>query len=57
LERLGADTILHGRLADTDTSVVVRAAGSVALPLGENLRFAIRPEHVHLFDPDTGRRL
>jgi sn-glycerol 3-phosphate transport system ATP-binding protein len=57
LERLGADTILHGRLAGTDTSVVVRAAGSVALPLGENLRFAIRPEHVHLFDPDTGRRL
>jgi ABC-type sugar transport system ATPase subunit len=57
LERLGADTILHGRLADTDTSVVVRAAGSVALPLGENLRFAIRPEHVHLFDLDTGWRL
>ena len=26
-------------------------------PLGETLRFAIRPEHIHLFDAETGKRL
>ena len=24
---------------------------------GEVLRFAVRPEHIHLFDDETGRRL
>jgi len=57
LERLGADTILHGRLNGAETPLVARTSGSFALSLGETVRFAIRPEHLHLFDPDTGRRL
>jgi sn-glycerol 3-phosphate transport system ATP-binding protein len=57
LERLGADTILHGRLAGAETPVTVRTAGTVGPRLGETVRFAIRPEHLHLFDPDNGRRL
>ena len=56
LERLGADTILHGRLTD-DVRIVARTAASFAPPLGDVARFAIRPEHIHLFDPDSGRRL
>jgi sn-glycerol 3-phosphate transport system ATP-binding protein len=56
LERLGADTIVHGRLTD-DTRIVARAAGSANLPLGETVRLAARPEHIHLFDRGTGRRL
>jgi sn-glycerol 3-phosphate transport system ATP-binding protein len=56
LERLGADTILHGRLTD-DVRMVARTAANFAPPLGDVARFAIRPEHIHLFDPETGRRL
>jgi sn-glycerol 3-phosphate transport system ATP-binding protein len=56
LERLGADTILHGRLSD-GVRMTARTAANFAPPLGDTARFAIRPENIHLFDPDSGRRL
>jgi len=56
LERLGADTILHCRLAD-DTRMTARTSAHFAPELGHTVRFAIRPGHIHLFDPDSGRRL
>jgi sn-glycerol 3-phosphate transport system ATP-binding protein len=56
LERLGADTIVHGRLAD-GTPLIARAPGALALRLGETVRLAIAPAHIHLFDADTGQRL
>jgi ABC-type sugar transport system ATPase subunit len=56
LERLGADTILHGRLGD-GVRMTARTPANFALPLGDTAHFAIRSEHVHLFDPDSGRRL
>jgi sn-glycerol 3-phosphate transport system ATP-binding protein len=56
LERLGADTIVHGRLGD-GTPLTARASGALALRLGETLRLGIAPEHIHLFDADSGRRL
>jgi sn-glycerol 3-phosphate transport system ATP-binding protein len=57
LERLGADTIVHGKLGGAGTVVTARAAGTVNPPLGETLRFAVRPEHIHLFDAESGARL
>jgi sn-glycerol 3-phosphate transport system ATP-binding protein len=61
LERLGADTIVHGRLggpADKGGIVLTaRAAATINPPLGEVLRFAVRPENIHLFDPATGTRI
>jgi len=56
LERLGADTIVHGRLGD-GTALTARAPGALALRLGEAIRLAIAPEHIHLFDAESGRRL
>src|SRR5712672_1001357 len=56
LERLGADTILHGRLPD-GARMTARTAANFAPPLGDMARFAIRPGCIHLFDPDSGRRL
>jgi sn-glycerol 3-phosphate transport system ATP-binding protein len=57
LERLGADTILHGRLDGGVAPLVARIEGIRGPQLGQTTRFAIRPEHLHLFDPDTGQRL
>jgi sn-glycerol 3-phosphate transport system ATP-binding protein len=57
LERLGADTIVHGSLGGDGTVLTARAAGTVNPGLGEVLRFAVGPEHIHLFDLETGQRL
>ena len=57
LERLGADTIVHGKLAGSTTIVTARAAGTINPSLGEVLRFAVRPEHVHLFNRVSGARI
>ena len=57
LERLGADTIVHGKLGGNGTVLTARAAGTIDPPIGQVLRFAVRPEHIHLFDPETGARL
>jgi sn-glycerol 3-phosphate transport system ATP-binding protein len=57
LERLGADTIVHGRLGSEGIVMTARAAGTIDPPLGQTLRFAVRPEHIHLFDAETGKRL
>jgi sn-glycerol 3-phosphate transport system ATP-binding protein len=56
LERLGADTIVHGRLAD-GTRLVARTEGTLALRLGDTVHLAIAPEQIHLFDPETGGRI
>jgi len=57
LERLGADTIVHGKLGGDGIVLTARAAGTINPPLGHTLRFAVRPEHIHWFDAETGRRL
>ena len=57
LERLGADTILHGRLGDAGPAVTARLPGALDPMLGDVLRFNIRRERIHLFDRKTGRRL
>src|SRR5947207_4843172 len=56
LERPGADTILHGRLAD-GVRMTARTAANFAPGPGDVARFGIRPRHIHLFDPETSRRL
>ncbi|MBV9829574.1 MAG: sn-glycerol-3-phosphate ABC transporter ATP-binding protein UgpC [Alphaproteobacteria bacterium] len=56
LERLGADTIVHGRLPD-NTALLARAEATVALQLGAIAHLAIRPHHIHLFDAADGRRM
>ena len=53
----GADTILHRTLGERGTALTARAAGNAALRLGETVLLTIRPEHIHLFDAETGRRL
>jgi sn-glycerol 3-phosphate transport system ATP-binding protein len=58
LERLGADTIVHGRLDGSEgVTIAARGPGTFSAQLGEIQHFAIHPDHIHLFDPDSGRRL
>jgi sn-glycerol 3-phosphate transport system ATP-binding protein len=54
VEALGADTILHGRIGDA--SVLARLPGTTRVKAGETVPLAVRPDHVHVFDRETGRR-
>ena len=57
LEKLGADTIVYGNLDQTDTSLTVRLSGIHPVDTGDRLPVTITPEHLHIFDSDTGNRL
>jgi sn-glycerol 3-phosphate transport system ATP-binding protein len=56
VEQLGADTLIHGHFGDDRTDLTVRAQGIHRLDPGDVVPFAIATEHLHLFDPETGRR-
>ena len=58
VEQLGADTLIHGRLAGKGAEMVtLRAQGIHAPTQGESLPLAVRPDHIHLFDAGSGARL
>ncbi|MFZ3584318.1 ABC transporter ATP-binding protein [Loktanella sp. DJP18] len=57
-EPLGANTLLHGQLTDTDLPITASIPGVWRMTGGaEDLRLSVRPQDLHLFDPTTERRL
>ena len=58
VEPLGASTILHGTLKNSDTKIVSVVHGLLRPKdrLSE-MSFSISPESVHLFSQDTGKRI
>ncbi len=57
VELLGAEAHVICKL-DDGTSIVVRQSGDRPVPRpGESVAIAADPDKVHLFDPETGRRL
>ena len=57
-EPLGANTLLHGRLAGHDVPITVSLAGVHRIEAGSDSRqFSVKSDHIHLFDPSTGMRL
>ncbi len=57
VEMLGADTIIHGHIGGRGPGLLARLPGTVAVKAGETVPLTIAPEHVHLFDAATGKRL
>ncbi len=57
VEFLGADTLVHGHFGGERTDLTVRLAGTKTMTSGDILPFTVAPERLHLFDPETGRRL
>jgi multiple sugar transport system ATP-binding protein len=60
MEELGADAYLYSALPDdgpTDKPFVVRVDGRVPARIGDHLRFTVRSEEAHVFDPESGDRL
>ena len=56
-ELLGADAYGHGHLPGDEADFVVRLPGSAPPRPGERLTVRADPAFIHLFDPQSGRRL
>ncbi len=57
VETLGADTLAYGHIEGSGPGVTVRLPGGQPIAPGDRLPLGIRPDHLHLFDPETGRRI
>ena len=57
IEHLGADTLVHGQFGSGNMDLTIRLPGISTVKVGERVRLAVEPEHLHLFDPVTERRL
>jgi sn-glycerol 3-phosphate transport system ATP-binding protein len=57
IEHLGADSLVHGHFGNDRTDLTVRVQGTLAMRAGEQLAFSVTPDHLHVFDPDSGERL
>jgi multiple sugar transport system ATP-binding protein len=57
VEELGADALLHVRLAEGGNPVVARAEGRKPPALGQRVTFHVQPDDVFAFHPVTGARL
>lgn len=57
VEELGADAIIHGQFGSDRTAVAVRVQGFRNPGRGTILSLRVDPGHVHVFDPESGRRL
>ncbi|HTP83788.1 MAG TPA: sn-glycerol-3-phosphate import ATP-binding protein UgpC [Alphaproteobacteria bacterium] len=57
VEALGTDTVVHGHLAPENQTFTVRLPGNAQVAEGDALPLSVAPEHVHLFDTQSGARL
>jgi len=57
VEHLGADTLVHGHFGENQTDMTIRLAGIQNFHTGEVLPLHIEPDKIHLFDPETEKRL
>ena len=57
VEELGADALLHVRLAEGGDQVVARTEGRKTPAPGQTVTFHVRPDDVFAFHPETGARL
>jgi multiple sugar transport system ATP-binding protein len=57
VEELGADALLHVRLAEGKDQVVARTEGRKPPAPGQEVRFNVQPDDVFAFHPATGDRL
>ncbi|SMX26616.1 sn-glycerol-3-phosphate import ATP-binding protein UgpC [Pelagimonas phthalicica] len=57
LEHLGGVTLLHGVLDGTDTQIVASLNGITDHQVGDQVSFAAKQSHLHLFDAKSEKRI
>ncbi|MDX1736754.1 MAG: sn-glycerol-3-phosphate import ATP-binding protein UgpC [Alphaproteobacteria bacterium] len=56
-EQLGATTLIHGTLNGTEHSLTASVEGIKHFEAGDVVRFDVKPEKLHFFDPQSEKRL
>jgi len=57
IEQLGADTLVHGAFGGAGSDLTVRLRGIRQFADGEVLALQIEPNHIHVFETESGQRL
>lgn len=57
VEHLGADTLVHGHFGNDKTDLTVRQNGTLQVKPGDVLSITVSKDHLHLFDPETEKRI
>ena len=57
VEELGADTIIHADFGKATKAMAVRLDGFNRVSSGTQFSFTIDPENLHVFDPESGKRI
>ena len=57
VEQLGANSLIHGLLKETDVEIVVSIPGHVTAEVGSVMAFNIKKDSAHIFHTDTGKRI
>jgi len=57
VEQLGSNSLLHGTLEDTDIEIVASLSGHVTAEAGSIVSFSAKETNIHVFNPDTEKRL
>src|SRR5580658_9049123 len=57
VEELGADALLHVRLAEGGNQVIARAEGRKPTAPGQDVTFRVQPDDIFAFHPVTGARI
>ncbi|KZD12800.1 sn-glycerol-3-phosphate import ATP-binding protein UgpC [Oceanibaculum pacificum] len=57
VEMLGADTLVYGHIEGTESSLTARLPGISPVKIGALLHLAPPLDELHLFDPETSKRL
>jgi len=57
VEHLGADTLVHGHFGEDQTDLTLRQSGVQSVKAGDVLPVSIVKENIHIFDPQTERRI
>ena len=57
IERLGADTLVHGRFGAAASELTVRVQGVRHFARDAAIPVRVDPEHLHLFERASGRRI
>ena len=57
VEQLGANSLIHGLLEETDLEFVVSIPGHVSAEVGSVMAFSVDHENIHIFQSETGKRI
>lgn len=57
VEQLGANSLIHGVLENTNVEIVVSLPGHIIAEAGSKMSFSVKDENIHVFDSKSGKRV